>query len=98
MSGLRRWVAALALAAGVVTDFGSARADEPGIDLRVMTFNMWYGGAQVNAGQVIEAIRAARADIVGLQEPDGTSRAVATALGWPYVDERRHILSRYPLF
>jgi endonuclease/exonuclease/phosphatase family metal-dependent hydrolase len=98
MGGLRRWLGALVLAAGVVTGLGSARADEPGIDLRIMTFNIWYGGAQVNAGQVVEAIRAAKADIVGMQEPDGTLRAIATALGWPYVDERRHILSRYPLF
>lgn len=98
MSGLWRWVAALALATAVVMGVGSASADEPGIDLRVMTFNIWYGGAQVDAGQVVEAIRAAKADIVSLQEPDGTARAIATALGWPYVDERRHILSRYPLF
>jgi endonuclease/exonuclease/phosphatase family metal-dependent hydrolase len=98
MSGLRRWVAALALATGVVAGVGSASADEPGIDLRVMTLNIWYGGAQVDAGQVVEAIKAAKADIVGLQEPDGTARAIATALGWPYVDERRHIISHYPLF
>jgi endonuclease/exonuclease/phosphatase family metal-dependent hydrolase len=103
MGALRRWLGKQVLILAAVVSLGSMapralHADEPAIELRVMTFNMWYGGAQVNAGQVVEAIRAARADIVGLQEPDGTARAIATALGWPYVDERRHILSRYPLF
>jgi len=103
MGALRRWLGALALmmvaATGIATMAPpAARAEEPAIELRVMTFNMWYGGAQVNAGQVVEAIRVAKADIVGLQEPDGTARDIAHALGWPYVDERRHILSRYPLF
>jgi endonuclease/exonuclease/phosphatase family metal-dependent hydrolase len=103
MGALRQLLGAVALIvvamAGVETIASpTARAEEPAIELRVMTFNMWYGGAQVNAGQVVEAIKAAKADIVGLQEPDGTARAIANGLGWPYVDERRHILSRYPLF
>lgn len=95
--GLRRF-ALLALAMLAMAVARPLHAEEPAIDLRVMTFNIWYGGAQVDAGQVVEAIRAAKADIVGLQEPDGTSRAIADALGWPYADERRHIISRYPLF
>jgi endonuclease/exonuclease/phosphatase family metal-dependent hydrolase len=101
MGNLKTWLRRLALLSLAI--FGTAAAGplhaaEPPIELRVMTFNIWYGGAQVNAHQVVEAIRAAKADIVGLQEPDGTARDIADALGWPYVDERRHILSRYPLF
>lgn len=103
MGALRRWLGALALmmaaVAGILTMAPpAADAQELAIELRVMTFNIWYGGAQVNAGQVVAAIKAAKADIVGLQEPDGTARDIANALGWPYVDERRHIISRYPLF
>ena len=62
-----------------------------------MTFNVWYGGDQIAFGQVAEAIKAARADIVGIQEPDGNLRRIADAVGFPYVDERRYIISRYPL-
>jgi hypothetical protein len=75
-----------------------AAAPYPSVTLKVMTFNIWYGGQQTSLGQVIEAIKAAGADIVGIQEADGNERAIADALGWPYVDERRMLLSRYPLF
>ena len=68
------------------------------ITLRVMTFNIWYGGEQVDAANVAEAIRRAEADIVGVQEPDGNLARVAAAAGLPYVDLRRNIISRYPLF
>ena len=66
--------------------------------LKVMTFNIWYGGAQVSLPKVAEAIRAADADIVGIEEADGSLRALADLAGYPYVDERRRILSRYPVF
>src|SRR4051794_2414379 len=38
------------------------------VDVRVMTFNIWLGGDVVDFGKVIDAITAARADVVGLQE------------------------------
>lgn len=67
------------------------------VALRVMTFNVWVGGDQVGLGQVVAAIQAAQADVVGLQEAEGSTRAIADALGWRYVDERMQIISRYPL-
>jgi endonuclease/exonuclease/phosphatase family metal-dependent hydrolase len=76
---------------------GLASADDA-LPLRVLSFNIWYGGDQVSFAKVIEAIRAADADIVGLQEPDGKTLEIARAAGYPYADVRRHILSRYPLF
>lgn len=87
---LRALLAALLLAS-------AAGADEP-VRLKVLSFNIWYGGDQVSFQQVIEAIRAADADIVGLQEPDGKTLEIAAAAGYPYADIRRHILSKYPLF
>lgn len=66
--------------------------------LKVLSFNIWYGGDQVSFAKVIEAIRLADADIVGLQEPDGRTAEIAAAAGYPYGDTRRHILSRYPIF
>lgn len=75
----------------------AAEAEEP-VRLKILSFNIWYGGDQVNFQKVIEAIRAADADIVGLQEPDGKTLEIAAAAGYPYADIRRHILSKYPLF
>jgi endonuclease/exonuclease/phosphatase family metal-dependent hydrolase len=63
-----------------------------------MTFNVWYGGVSVDLGQIGEAIRAADADVVGVQEPEGDLREIADAAGLPYVDESMHLISRYPLF
>ena len=66
--------------------------------LHVMSFNIWYGGEQVSFPSVVAAIRLAEADIVGVQEPDGQLDAIAAATGLPYVDRRRNIISRYPMF
>lgn len=73
-------------------------APSEAITLRVMTFNVWYGGEQVSFARVAEAIRLAEADIVGVQEPDGQIDRIAEASGLPYVDRRRNIISRFPLF
>jgi len=75
---------------------GSAVAD--GVELRVMTFNIWYGGVQVSREKVVEAIRESGADVVGLQEVDGELLALAREAGWPYANERLHIISRRPLY
>lgn len=72
-------------------------AEEP-VTLRVMSFNVWYGGEQVSLAKVGEAIRAADADIVGVQESDGNLYRIAEAAGMPYVDPRRRLISRWPLF
>lgn len=68
------------------------------VDLRVMSFNIWYGGVQVSQPELIKILRESDADIIGLQEPDGQTAAIAAAAGYPYVDLRRHIISRVPLF
>ena len=73
---------------------GSARA-EP---VTVMTFNVWYGGVQVDSASIGAAIRAAGADIVGVQEPEGRLRRIARSAGLPYADPTLHVISRYPLF
>ena len=63
-----------------------------------MSFNIWYGGDQVDFNRIIEAIKKADADIVGLQEPDGKTLEIAALAGYPYADVRRHIISKFPLF
>jgi endonuclease/exonuclease/phosphatase family metal-dependent hydrolase len=54
--------------------------------LTVMTFNVWYGGGQVEFDRVGQAIRAAGADVVGIQEPEGNLRRIADAAGMSYTD------------
>lgn len=81
-------------------------------ELRVMSFNLWHGGdaGKQPLAQTAEVIRAAKADIVGLQETGGFEkekgagrpdhgRKLAELLGWHYFDqgERTGILSRFPI-
>ena len=68
------------------------------ITVKILSFNIWYGGDQVSFASVIKAIQLADADIVGLQEPDGKTLEIAALAGYPYADQRRHILSKYPIF
>lgn len=79
------------------TSLPAAAADEA-VTLRIMTFNVWYGGEQVSLEKVGEAIRAANADIVGVQEADRNLERIAEAAGMPFVDPRRRLLSRWPIF
>jgi hypothetical protein len=90
--------AGLMLAWAVLT-FSGARADDMApITLKVMTFNIWLGGDQVNFDKVVAAIKAADADIVCLQEPAGNTARIAAALGWAHALPSRHVISRFPLF
>ncbi|GAA4559901.1 endonuclease/exonuclease/phosphatase family protein [Planotetraspora kaengkrachanensis] len=80
--------------------------------LRVMTLNIFYGGddldlktgdfcAEANGCpqtlvQIERAITQARADIVGVQEPERDVERIASALGW-YGSDRAHVMSRFPI-
>jgi endonuclease/exonuclease/phosphatase family metal-dependent hydrolase len=66
------------------------------IELRVMTFNIWYGATATDLDKVIEAIEAADADVVGMQEPYARLRRIARALGF-HASPRMHVISRYPI-
>ena len=76
--------------------------------VRVMSFNLWHGGdaGRQPLSQTAAVIRAAKADIVGLQETQGYEkdgvrpdhgRVLAGMLGWNYVDQgdRTGILTRF---
>lgn len=75
----------------------SADSDDQ-LRLKVMTFNVWYGGDQINVADVAKIIVDSKADIVGIQEPDANLHKIASLSNMPYVDERRYIISRFPLF
>jgi len=80
--------------------------------VRVMTFNLWHGGdaGKQPLDQSAAVIRAAQADVVGLQETHGFEqekgagrpdhgRALAARMGWHYLDQgaRTGVLSRWPI-
>lgn len=78
--------------------------------LRVMSFNLWHGGegGVLPLERTAEVIRAARADIVGVQESYGrerdsvrpdNARKVAALLGWNHADQGsgKTVLSRFPI-
>jgi endonuclease/exonuclease/phosphatase family metal-dependent hydrolase len=66
------------------------------VALRVMTFNIEWGGTHVSFENVVEAIRRSNADIVGIQEAEGNLQRLAADLGW-YYDLRNYVISRHPL-
>ncbi|CAM1505970.1 Fc.00g116070.m01.CDS01 [Cosmosporella sp. VM-42] len=72
-------------------------------EVRVLTFNMWHGGTQVNNyhEKQVRFLATSGADIVGLQEDQSGRHAprLAEALGWNYWASGgdTSILSRYPI-
>ncbi|MDZ7644890.1 MAG: endonuclease/exonuclease/phosphatase family protein [Woeseiaceae bacterium] len=66
------------------------------VPLRVMTFNIEWGGTHVSFDNVIVAIQRAGADIVGIQEAEGNLDRIAAELGW-YYNARNYVVSRFPL-
>jgi hypothetical protein len=53
-------------------------------------------GCPSNLRVVADAIRYAGADIVGLEETEGNTQAIAELLGWHW-SARAHVISRFPL-
>lgn len=89
------WKRAAAGAAVLAAMTGPVAAAET---IKVLTFNIWLGGDQVNFDKTVEAIEASGADIVGLQEAEGRSAEIAAALGWSHVAGHRNIIAKFPLF
>ncbi|MDX6593339.1 MAG: hypothetical protein QOJ13_2535 [Gaiellales bacterium] len=53
-------------------------------------------GCRRTLEQVADVIRASKADVVGIQEPETNTPVLARKLGW-FVSERLSVISRYPL-
>ena len=93
----RRSFALLAIAlVGAVFVPSSASAATP-VDLRVMEFNIEYGGTVVSFDSIVRAVQAANADVVGVEEGFGNVPRLADALGYPYYNVRLQVISRLPL-
>lgn len=72
------------------------------LPIRVMSFNTWHAGSQVNDGaqKVVDAIVAADADVVGFQESEGwLATHVADELGWHALQGPSSVAvaSRFPI-
>ncbi len=109
---LRNSIALLAVLLAALSAASAAPAPTASTTLKVMSFNIFYGGDELNlqtrqfckdpAGcpetleQVVVAIRASGADVVGLQEPTMNTRTIAEKLGWNY-SERTSYISRFPI-
>lgn len=92
-------VTAAAACSSRAADDGAVAAERPRsglITLRVMSFNIEWGGDNVRFASIAEAIRDADAHIVGVQEPEGNLQRLARDLGW-YFNRRNHVISKYPL-
>ncbi|ANS63701.1 endonuclease/exonuclease/phosphatase [Streptomyces lincolnensis] len=71
-------------------------------ELRVMSWNLWYGGTKVHdhRAKQLKIITETGADVVGLQETYGTAaQELADALGWHHhrAGENLGIISRHPI-
>ena len=72
-------------------------SDEPeSIELRVMTFNIEWGGTNISFDNVVNAIRLSDADIVGIQEAEGNLPRLAAELGWHY-NLQNYAISKFPI-
>ncbi|MGQ0670273.1 MAG: endonuclease/exonuclease/phosphatase family protein [Actinomycetota bacterium] len=98
MRSVRTALVLVAMALAACTG-GAPPTKEPAsrIELTVMEFNIEYGGDQVDFDGVPEAIRAAGADVVAIEEAYANVPRIAEALGWDHYDPRTQIVSRYPL-
>ena len=65
--------------------------------LKLMDFNIEYGGDEIDFDKIIEAIKLADPDVVALEEAEGNTQMVADALGWPYASTRTQVVSKLPI-
>ncbi len=65
--------------------------------LKVMVFNIEYGGTQVSFKKVAEAVKKAAPDVVGLEEAETNTARLARLAGYPYYNAGLQIVSRYPI-
>ena len=93
---LAAFAAVLLLAACGPADDGPADEAPAAAELRVMAFNVEWGGTHVSFDNVVEAIRSSGADVVAVSEAEGNSGRIAAALGWHH-DDRHYLVSRFPI-
>lgn len=79
-----------------VNEAPAAKNDASTSTLRVMAFNIEWGGTHVSFDKVVEAIREANPDVVAVQEAETNLARLAAEFGWNH-DLRNHVISRHRL-
>jgi hypothetical protein len=92
------WLIAATLCAACTSasEESSTKAREA-LSLKVMEFNIEYGGHEISFDSVVEAIQKSDADIVAVEEAWGNMPLLARRLGWRYFDRRMQLVSQLPL-
>jgi hypothetical protein len=91
---------ALLGAVALVPSVGAAAgapSDPTPVELKLMEFNIEYGGFHVSWDSTLEVLERSGADVVAIEEGYGRVDALARDGGWPYYSERFQLLSRFPI-
>jgi len=84
----------------VVALLSAAAAAQPVASLKVMSYNIYVGGAAYGPlSRTVGVIQSAQADVIGIQEVGSSAQAIATSLGFHYhgFNSDLAIVSRYPI-
>ncbi|MGZ8631768.1 MAG: endonuclease/exonuclease/phosphatase family protein [Actinomycetota bacterium] len=107
--GGMRWVTIVVTVIAALAYVSPARGDQPApsaseaagpatpVRLRVMTFNIEYGGTVVDLAKILAAVRRSGADVVAFNEVYGKAARLGRLTGYDHVSRRLDIVSRYPL-
>lgn len=86
---------------GVAIWVAAAVVGQPVDSLRVMSFNIYFGGTGLGQplSRTVDVIAAAQADVIGFQEVQSSADDIALALGYHYhwFNTDLAIVSRYPI-
>ena len=93
-------VAGALLAMGSVTKAHAQAAAAAGktMQLKVLEFNIEYGGELVSLKKTEEVIKLSGADVCGIEESYTNLPKIAKATGYPYYNSSLQILSKYPIY
>jgi endonuclease/exonuclease/phosphatase family metal-dependent hydrolase len=89
--------AALFAACGTKKSGTSSAAKGTPMQLKVMEFNIEYGGGLVSLKKTEEAIKLGGADVVGIEESYTNLPRIAKATGHSFYNSSLQILSKYPI-
>jgi hypothetical protein len=98
--GTRHWVTALAATCLLAVPAGGVAhgaAAPAAVRLRVMTFNIEYGGTVIDFDKIVQAVVKADPDVVGINEAFAHIRLLAHRAGYPYWNARLDVISKLPL-
>ncbi len=105
-STILKWMtlAAAIVAAVLLASCGSGKESEKAVaagkpmPLKVMEYNIEYGGTLVSLKKTEEAIKLADAGVVGIEESYNNLPKIAKATGYPFYNVSLQILSKYPVY